>query len=52
MLLATKGVLRRPYCLLELWCAAHFHVPIVVLEVALRGIDYGGGEVNTGQSSP
>ena len=40
VLLATKGVLRRPYCLLELWCAAHFHVPIVVLEVALRGIDW------------
>ena len=28
VLLATTNVLSRPYCLLELWCAARFGVPV------------------------
>ena len=40
VLLATKDVLRRPYCLLELWCAQRAGVPIVVLEIAGRGFSW------------
>lgn len=40
VLLATKSVLKRPYCLLELWCAARWDIPIVVLEIAQRSADW------------
>ena len=44
VLLATKDVLRRPYCLLELWCAQRAGVPIVVLEIAGRGFSWTDAE--------
>ena len=34
VLLATKNVLRRPYCLLELWVAQRTGVPIVILDIS------------------
>ena len=34
VLLATKNVLRRPYCLLELWVAQRTGVPIVILDTS------------------
>ena len=40
VLLATKDVFMRPYCLLELWCAQRVGVPIVVLEVAGRHFEW------------
>ena len=45
VLLATKDVLRRPYCLLELWCAQRAGVPIVVLEIAGRGFSWTEAEL-------
>ena len=44
VLLATKDVLRRPYCLLELWCAQRVGVPIVILEIAGRGFSWTDAE--------
>ena len=38
VLLATKNVLRRPYCLLELWCAQRAGLPIVVVDISGREI--------------
>jgi len=40
VLLATKDVLRRPYCLLELWCAQQTGVPIVILEISGRNFSW------------
>jgi hypothetical protein len=40
VLLATKDVLTRPYCLLELWCAQRFDVPIVILDIVGRGFQW------------
>lgn len=34
VLFATKDVLRRPYCLLELWVAQRTGVPIVILDIS------------------
>ena len=45
VLLATKDVLRRPYCLLELWCAQRAGAPIVVLEIAGRGFSWTEAEL-------
>ncbi len=44
VLLTTKDVLRRPYCLLELWCAWRANVPIVVLEISGRGFSWTDAE--------
>ena len=41
VLLATENVLLRPYCLLELWIAQRFGVPIVTFIIAARGFDWG-----------
>ena len=40
VLLATHAYFLRPYCLVEIWCALHFEIPIVVLEIAQRGFDW------------
>ena len=40
VLLTTKDVLRRPYCLLELWCAQRAGVPIVILEISGRNFSW------------
>ena len=40
VLITTQGVLLRPYCLIELWCALRFQVPIVIFDVAQRGFDW------------
>jgi hypothetical protein len=39
VLLATKGVLTRPWCLIELLEATRKKIPIVVVEIAGRGFD-------------
>ena len=38
VILATKGVLTRPWCLMEMWEAAVNQIPIVLLPVV--GIDW------------
>ena len=40
ILLATKDVFTRPYCLLEMWCAQRAGVPIVVFEIARRRFEW------------
>ena len=40
VLLATKGVLLRPWCLLELWVASQKNIPIVVFEIGERGFTW------------
>ena len=40
VLLLTQGVLLRPYCLLELWYAQRFGVPIILLMIAERGFEW------------
>jgi hypothetical protein len=39
VLLAAKGVLSRPWCLIELLEAKRKEIPIVVVEIAGRGVD-------------
>ena len=41
VLLQSKGVLTRPWVLLELYTAITNNVPIVALNIAGRGYDYG-----------
>ena len=33
LILATRDVLTRPYCLLELWAAANARIPVIVLNI-------------------
>ena len=40
VLILTRSVLTRPFCLLELWFAQRFGVPIVVVDVAMRGFSW------------
>ena len=40
VLLATKGVLMRPWCLIELLEAARKQIPIVLVRIAGRGFDF------------
>ena len=41
VILGTKGYFTRPFCLVEVWCAQRFGVPVVVDAVAMRGFDWG-----------
>ena len=52
LLLATKGVLSRPWCLLELLETARRDIPVVVVQLANGEFTYEGARAFTGQTVP
>ena len=42
VLLATENVLKRPWCLLELWEAHRKRLPVIVMPIAGRNFEAGG----------